>query len=296
MEGQVRAFLSSLKLQSTYSSNTCMAYDNDLHRFVDHLQKTLKRPPDLADFTPRQVADFLQMERLAGRRPSTLLRRQACLRRFARFLGQQYPDRTIRFEMSLDLYDGEEAQVAPLPIMQPLSQVQVNALFTTLEASQSPRARRDQAILALLLESGISVATLTAFNLEHIHPTGQKLLLPANTGSDTWISLGKAAGAIQQYLKEGRLGLNYLPDEPALFISQTGRRMSRQGVWQVLRQWGYKAGLAVTLSPRLIRHTAAARLAEAGRPLKEIQALLGHMTPLSTQALLRRLSADQGEG
>jgi site-specific recombinase XerD len=296
MEEQVRAFLSSLELQFTYSSNTCTAYKNDLNRFVDHLEKSLKRPPDLADFAPRQVADFLQLERLAGRRPSTLLRRQASLRRFARFLRQQYPDRLIRFETSFNPYDEDETQAAPRPFMQYLSPAQIDALFATLEASHSPRARRDQAILALLLESGLSVATLTALNLQNIHPTGQELRLPGKTKPDIRISLGKAAGDIQRYLKEGRLELNPLPDEPALFISQTGRRISRQRVWQVLRQWGCKAGLSVKLSPRLVRHTAAAQLAEAGRSLQEIQVLLGHMTALSTQSLLRRLSADQGEG
>ena len=295
MEGQVRAFLTDLESQSAYSPNTCLAYDNDLHRFVDHLQKTLKRPPDLADFNPRQVAGFLQMERLAGRRPSTLLRRQASFRRFARFLRQQYPERTISFEPNFDFYDLVEAQVEPLPKMQVLSPAQVNTLYATLEASQSPRARRDQAILALLLESGLTVAALTDLNLKHIDQSGKKLGLHTKTGADIWIPLGKAAGAIQRYLREGRLELNYLPDEPALFISQTGRRMSRQGVWQVLRQWGHRAGLPATLSPRLVRHTAALRMAKAGRSLDEIQTLLGHTTPLSTQALLRRLSAAQGE-
>lgn len=66
--------------------------------------------------------------------------------------------------------------------------------------------------------------------------------------------------------------------------------MTRQGVWQVLRQWGRRANLPVTLSPRLARHTAAFHLARSQRPVKEIQALLGHTNPLSTQALLRRLA------
>jgi integrase/recombinase XerD len=295
MEEQVRAFLTNLEHQSAYSPNTCLAYDNDLHRFVDHLQKTLLRPPDLADFNPRQVAGFLQMEQLAGRRPSTILRRQASFRRFARFLRQQYPERTISFEPTFDLYNTVDGQVEPIPRMQVLSPAQVNTLYATLEASQSPRARRDQAILALLLESGLTVAALTDLDLQHIDQKGKKLRLRTKTGVDIWISLGKAAAAIQRYLREGRLELNYLADEPALFISQTGRRMSRQGVWQVLRQWGYRAGLPVTLSPRLVRHTAALRMVKAGRSLDEIQTLLWHTTPLSTQALLRRLSAAQGE-
>ncbi|RPI33570.1 MAG: hypothetical protein EHM70_05630 [Chloroflexota bacterium] len=72
-------------------------------------------------------------------------------------------------------------------------------------------------------------------------------------------------------------------------MSQVGVRMSRQSVWQVLRQRGRAANIPVMISPRLLRHTAALRLARAGRSLSEIQSFLGHSNPLSTQALLHRL-------
>jgi integrase/recombinase XerD len=92
-------------------------------------------------------------------------------------------------------------------------------------------------------------------------------------------------------MQEGRPNLNSAPDDPALFISQSGARMSRQSIWQVLRQMGKAAQLPVTLTPRLVRHTAALNMVRAGRPLPEIQALLGHSNALSTQALLQRLDA-----
>ena len=66
-------------------------------------------------------------------------------------------------------------------------------------------------------------------------------------------------------------------------------RMSRQGIWQILRHWGRMVVTPITLSPRLVRHTAALRVLRSGRSLVEVQALLGHSNPLSTQALLRRL-------
>jgi integrase/recombinase XerD len=103
--------------------------------------------------------------------------------------------------------------------------------------------------------------------------------------------MGSAARIIDIYLKIGRPELNRSIDEPALFISQVGTRMSRQSAWQVLRHWGELAELPVTLSPRLLRHTAALRMTHASRPISEIQMLLGHSNPLSTQALLHRLES-----
>jgi integrase/recombinase XerD len=141
----------------------------------------------------------------------------------------------------------------------------------------------------LLLETGISVGTLVALNLDDLVFEGSQLRLRLGGEKEILLSQGKASELIQRYLKEGRPELNHAPEEEALFISQTGERMSRQGVWQVLRRWGRVIDLPVTLSPRLARHTAVIQLVESGRSLAEIQAMLGHSNPLSTQALLRRL-------
>jgi integrase/recombinase XerD len=100
---------------------------------------------------------------------------------------------------------------------------------------------------------------------------------------------------MERYLLEGRPELNHRADEKALFISQMDGRMSRQGIWQVLRHWGGMVKPPILLSPRLVRHTAALRMAQTGRTIAEIQSLLGHRNPLSTRALLRRLETACGE-
>lgn len=290
MEGLVSAFLVYLETQSTYSSSTRLAYQNDLRCFLAYLKQQLERGPESSDFTPAQIASFLSAEREAGRRPSTLLRRRASLRRFAAFLGESDVEWGTHFKAEAGLIDEAIAEPSPLQRPRCLTEEQVASLQRLLEASPRPRSRRDEAILGLLLECGLTVGTLIALNLEDLDSKNCSLRIYPEVKSGKWVPLGAAAEPMERYLNEGRPELNYHPDEPALFISQTGGRMSRQGVWQVLRQWGHKARLPVTLSPRLARHTAAYRLAHSGRPIAEVQALLGHTNPLSTQALLRRLN------
>jgi integrase/recombinase XerD len=295
MERQVRDFLDDLKSQLTYSDSTRLAYLNDLHCYLDYLELKLNRKPRLADFTARSVAGFLDTERESGKRPSTLLRRRASLRNFANYMRSHFEDWDERFESESHLID--EAVSVPVTSTRPhyLTEHQIQALWRLLEASKKPRSRRDQAILALLLECGLTVGSLVSLNLSDIDVKTGQLRLPNNSNRSIWVPLRDALEPIQRYLNEGRPELNYRAHEPALFISQTGGRMTRQGVWQVLRQWGHKANLPVTLSPRLARHTAAYHLVRSKRPVKEIQALLGHTNPLSTQALLRRLTPDLHE-
>jgi integrase/recombinase XerD len=290
MEGQVRAFLADLEAQRRYSLSTRLAYDNDLRCFVAYLQQSLGRQPQIQDFHPQSVADFLKAERECGRRASTILRRRASIRRFAAFLEASDPAWGEIFSQSMHLIDDAVTSPAPDPRQRYLTDEQVETLWALMERSPRPRTRRDHAILALLLESGLTVGALIALNLPDVNMQMGKLRLCLETGEEFWLTLGRAHEPLCRYIEEGRPELNYHPNEPALFISQTGGRMSRQGVWQVLRQWGYKAGIPVTISPRLVRHTAAYRLVRSGRSLVEVQALLGHTNPLSTQALMRRLA------
>jgi site-specific recombinase XerD len=192
------------------------------------------------------------------------------------------------------LVDAEQVQQAiegahGVPIPYCLTEEQVASIMQAIETSPRARARRDQAILSLLLETGLSVGSLVRLDLDDLDLSQGWLNVSGENEKSNRLPLGQAAAALQGYLEEGRPELNHQPDEKALFVSQMDGRISRQGVWQILRHWGRKAVPPIDLSPRLVRNTAALRMLKAGHPTREIQARLGHANFLSTQALLRRL-------
>ncbi len=291
MEAHLSAYLASLEAQSKYSESTRLAYSSDLRIFFDYLRKTLQRSPKLEDLNAHHVAGFLDSERQAGRRQSTLVRRWASLRRFVEYLSQRHIIPGSALEANNHLIDYVISKVAPSRPSKYLTDTQIKDTQAVIEASPRLRARRDQAILALLVETGLSVGTLVELNLPDLNLGAEKIHITTDAQQDLWLPLGSAAEPLKQYLNEGRPDLNPKPDERALFVSQMGGRMSRQGIWQILQHWGRKVKPPINLSPRLLRHTAALRLARSGRTLSEIQALLGHSNPLSTQALLRRLKS-----
>lgn len=293
MEAHIKAFLVSLENQPTYTESTRMAYAGDLRVFTNYLKETLHRSPILEDLNGKQVAAFLEAERQEGKRKSTLLRRRATLRRFALFLDQEGSLKKDFLEEGMSLIDETISRVSSGPPAAFLTPAQTKELWAIIETSHRPRARRDQAILSLLLETGLSVCTLIELNLSDLDLPNGRLRLTQENGVDVWSSLGESAPILERYLHEGRPELHHKPDEPALFISQLGKRISRQGVWQILRHWGRMIDQDINLSPRMVRHTAAVRMSLNGRPLNEIQTLLGHSNPLSTQALLRRLESAQ---
>lgn len=295
LEEDMRSFLDAIKDQPAYSRSTWLAYDTDLRCFMDYLQQTCGRAPRLTDLNTSQVANFLDAERKTGRRQSTLIRRRSTLRSFAAYLQQQNTTMSGLFDPHADhivrVIQGAHAK----PAKPALGSADIQKIWAILQASRRPRARRDMAILALLLETGLSMGRLVCLDLSDLESNRGKMHLRVEPEQAVWVVLEAAVEPLQYYLKEGRPELNPSPEQNALFISQTGNRMSRQGIWQVLHYWGKVVDLPVALSPRLARNTAALQLTRSRRPISEIQMLLGHSNPLSTQALLRRLSAQARE-
>lgn len=295
MDSQVKAFLASIEEGPAYSKSTRLAYASDLRVFLAYLVKRFQETLRIEDLNEEVIAGFLKAEIDSGRRKSTLLRRLATLRRFVKFLvsSQAIPADRISLDSMvnaarLGVSDGSSNTAC-------LSNSHVASLLEIMKNSPRPRAQRDQAILMLLLETGLSVGSLTALDLVDIDLGANCLRVRTDGGRAGWFSMGAAGRYVEKYILGGRQELIHRPDDPALFVSQMNGRVSRQGIWQILNHWGRSARLPFSLSPRLLRNTAAWRMAQAGRPVTEIQALFGHSNPLSTRALMRRLNAQSPE-
>ena len=291
METEINAFLVSLQAEPAYSESTQLAYANDLRVFLLYLKGMSDQPPTVSDLNSQQVTGFLEAERNLGRRRNTLIRRLATLKYFQEYLV----DQRLVSSKSFSVKDEDiQGVISGIPISQPLqclTQEQIGALLALLDASLRPRALRDRAMLLLLLETGLSVGDLTALDLTDLDLRAGKFHVNLAGKGDLWLSMGEAQNAVAEYLYDGRPDLLHHLGEPALFISQMDGRLSRQGVWQILNHWGHMANPAITVSPRVLRHTAALRMSRAGLSDAEIQVRLGHRNPLSTRALIRRLEA-----
>ena len=291
MESEIYSFLDSLKTEQKYSESTQLAYANDLRVFLRYLKVTLAQIPSVTDLNNARVTEFVKSERRQGRRRSTLVRRLATLKNFSEYLAKE----GLISPSSFSIKDENiQLVLSDVPVVIPpqcLNQEQIQALLTLMEASSRPRALRDRAILMMLLETGLSVRDLTDLDLTDLDLRAGRFHVNLLGKGDLWLSMGKARDAIEDYLHGGRSDLLHKPGEPALFISQMDGRLSRQGVWQILNHWGKMANPPITLSPRVLRHTAALRMSMSGLSNAEIQVRLGHRNPLSTQALVRRLEA-----
>ena len=97
---------------------------------------------------------------------------------------------------------------------------------------------------------------------------------------------------IQRYESDARPTLMRGRSSPFVFVNaRGGGRLSRLGVWKLLKAYGRHAGVRAPLSPHMVRHSFATHLLERGADLRAIQTMLGHADVSTTQIYTHVLEA-----
>ena len=93
----------------------------------------------------------------------------------------------------------------------------------------------------------------------------------------------RAALAVEEYIKEARSQLVHSDTELALFLNARGERLTRQGLWQILKGYAKSAELEIEITPHTLRHSFATHMLNGGADLRSVQELLGHANISTTQ-------------
>ena len=268
----LKGFEGYLTAEKGASENTRSSYLRDVRQFLDYCAK--KGIP-AASATAEELEGYARHLSALGRSASTVARAMAALKSFYAYL------------MVSGYTPGNPAQsVPPARTERKLPQILTSkevALFLEQPECAGPKGCRDHAMLELLYATGIRVSELMDLDLDHVNLSGD-FLRCRSKGRERVIPLYAAAvKALGDYLRRVRPQLVEDPRERALFVNMNGRRMSRQGIWKIIKQYQEKAGIHKDITPHTLRHSFAAHLLENGADLRSIQEMLGHADISSTQ-------------
>ena len=288
MEEYIREFIKSLEEEGAYSEGTLASYLGDLRKGWRIMSQSAGRDVTLGDLSPELVLAMIRTEIEEGRKRSTIQRRVASWRAFDRFLiTKGY--RSTSFMPPREALQKQWRQAAAPEHAACLTTEQLQQLWQALLQSNQRRAIRDLALIALFVEWGFPSQTMIQLKVEHVDLERHVIYVPQPVTRLEEFPLDASYEPLRRYLLHGRAEFDPKPGENALFVSQLGRGLSRQGVWQLIQGWGEAAQLPVKVTPRVLRNTAVLRMIRYEEPMERIQAALGHANPISTAVLLRRV-------
>lgn len=265
-------YLHFLRVERQLASNTLQAYKRDLVAYLAYIEL---QQLALCDVERLHIVEFLQQLKGQSKSTRTIARHISSIRKFHQFLVREQKvtrDPTVHLEMP--------KLEQKLPHV--LSVEQIDRLMDAPDVT-TPHGIRDTAILELLYGSGMRVSECMTLNLDDVHITMGFVRVYGKGGKERIIPLGRGAlSACTRYLQEGRPAFLAAKTD-AFFINQRGKRLTRQGIGTILRQYGEAAGLQMSITPHMLRHSFATHLVENGADLRAVQEMLGHADISTTQ-------------
>ncbi len=151
---------------------------------------------------------------------------------------------------------------------------------------------RDRALLSLLYGTGIRASECSGLRERDIDWAEKTIRVTGKGGHERSIPLNEEVlHALRQYrLARGSAAVN-----EAVFRSREGKALSRNAIYERVRQAAHKSGITRRVSPHRLRHTFATHLVQAGVGLVTLRDLLGHRQITSTQIYIHLTAKDLRE-
>lgn len=274
MTGGVAAgYLDHLRVERGLAINTLAAYERDLARLRAFAQR---RGRGVLDLRQGDLADFIGALRSEGLAARSVARAVHAIRGLYRFAVRE----------GLLVNDPMENLRAPkvfkgLPRY--LTGQEVERLLEAPDTS-APLGLRDRAILEVLYASGLRASELIGLRREDLDLEVGLLRCLGKGRKERLVPVGAVALEwVGRYLAEARGSLMRRGAAAELFVNHRGGRLSRMGLWRIVRRHAVTAGVERKLTPHVLRHSFATHLLEHGADLRALQAMLGHADISTTQ-------------
>jgi integrase/recombinase XerD len=275
MNSSLEQFLGYLSTERGASTHTLAAYGRDLRDYVDFLGA--RGIPSIGAVTREDLTAWVVGLRERGYAPATVGRKVSACKSFHRFLARE------------GLTTDQPAAALPLPrlperLPDVLSIDEADRLLSQ-PFPEGPLGGRDRAILETLYGCGLRVSELCGLDLTDVDLDAGLVRVFGKGGKERMTPVaGAASRCVSDYLVHARPFLRAKTtrqDPSAVFLSNRGRRLTRQWVFGVVRTYGGRVGL--TLHPHTLRHSFATHMLEGGADLRALQEMLGHADIATTQ-------------
>ncbi|MFQ5857443.1 MAG: site-specific tyrosine recombinase XerD, partial [Anaerolineae bacterium] len=286
MRDQIDAFLTYISVEKGYSDNTLAAYGNDLNQLANFLDSLSPRPTDWSQIDKDTLVNFMLDLKEREYSSATVARKVAAIKSFFHFL---FDDDVIEDDPTVSL----DSPKAKKRLPKALSRRTVGLLLEAPTKNRSAKGLRDKALLELLYATGMRVSELVSLDVDDVNLASASVRCKGKGDKERILPLyEQAVKALEAYVDQGRLQYVRGPEEKALFLNPRGTRLTRQGLWLIIKAYVEEANIDEEVTPHTLRHSFATHMLDGGAGLRELQQLLGHSN-ISTTQIYTHVSGDR---
>jgi len=274
LEETLECFLDYLSIERGLAQNTIISYRYDLTKYISFLKKN-----KITFFTKTNkilVNNYFLFLRGKGLEINSISRNLVAVKMFYRFL-------LMEGLIKEDITSLIEFPRVSKKLPHVLSLREINLLLDKANFKGN-LGLRNQAILELFYATGMRVSELIYLKINDINMENRMLKCLGKGSKERIIPFGnKAYQSLNLYLDRVRPKLVKNPNEDTLFLNSRGERLSRQGIFYLVKLYARKARIEKKVTPHTLRHTLATHLLENGADLRSVQEMLGHSDISTTQ-------------
>ena len=251
MNPLIENFLNYMTNAKGAGENTLLAYRRDLCKLENYLSAA--GGASIESATTTALMAFVLHLHKNGKHASTISRNIAVIKNFYKHL---FYNRTISHDPAHTLKPPKIVR-ATAPTLSVCDQ---DKLFGDSGPSDtSTKALRDRSIVVLIFSTGIKASILTELNLDDIDITAGLLRHKHNREFNTIKLTPVVLDLLTAYINFSRneilsasKTLELSNTIAPLFVNMKGQRLTRQGLWKIIKAYGRQAELDLELNPRLL--------------------------------------------
>lgn len=267
-------FLDYLLIEAGLAENTILAYGRDLKAFLDYAQT--QGVNHIQKIKPPVIQKYIIRISKAGNAESSIKRALVAIRMLLRY---------ARLENLID--DDFSALLEGPKLWQRLPVICSKEKVLDLLNAPDPKEQfylRDKAILELLYATGTRASELATLKVQDINSGIGYLRCLGKGKKERIIPIGRiAVKTTLEYIRQLRPKLVKPFSDDFLFLSRTGRGLSRIEIWRLIKKYAARAGMPKNLTVHTLRHCFATHLLSGGADLRSVQEMLGHVDIATTQ-------------
>ncbi len=275
MEKILKKYKAYIKDEKKLSENTIMSYENDIKKYFEYIKD---KQMNIAVATENDVTGFLIHLQSLDMSPSTLSRIVSSIKSLYEFMCEKEGvNKNPAKKLKKPKIENGSIEI--------LTQEEIGMILESIKLD-SKIGKRDRALFEILYGTGMKVSEIISIDIDDVDIEMEYISCRCS-GSSRAIPLGSLSlESIRNYMENARIGIVDSEGQQALFVNSKGERLTRQGIWKILKKYAKTAGIGKSVTPSVIRNSFAVHMIQNGADVKIVSQILGNSTLSCMQAYM----------